>query len=61
MEEYLSIKGCNCGRSYCDFFGAGIGERGQSFSRKDVEEMLRDSRKLVKHLEKILKKKTKSV
>jgi len=42
LEEFLGISACDCYREWCQFFGGGIGEYGESFSRKQLEQELKD-------------------
>jgi hypothetical protein len=62
IDEYLSIKKCDCGRSYCKFFSGLIGESGESFSVnaieheiREIEEFKKGSAKALKHLKSLLK------
>lgn len=54
IEEILSLEPCDCGRPWCQFFGAGIGEYGQSFSREEIEDLLEGMPKIERHLRAIL-------
>ena len=55
IEDLLELEKCNCGREYCQFFSAGMGESGSSFSRKELLKIRRELPKLKKHLDKLLK------
>lgn len=61
IDDLLTLKKCDCGRSYCDFFAGGVGEYGQSFSKKEVIEMLGRVSELKQHLHTLLKKPSKKV
>jgi len=54
LKELLTIDKCNCGREYCDFFGGGVGDNGSSFSKEEIEEMVKILPKVTAHLEKLL-------
>ena len=41
-DEILSIQKCNCGRSYCQFFGGGVNNNGTSFSTQKIQEIIDD-------------------
>jgi len=56
IYQFLSIHKCDCMRPWCDYFAPGVGENGTSFSKKETKELLRDAKKLIKVLERELKK-----
>lgn len=41
MDDF-ELEKCDCGRSYCEFFAAGYGEYGTSFSREELENMQKE-------------------
>lgn len=54
ISDYLSINKCNCHLSWCDYFGGNLGDKGMSFTKDEIVEMLEDAKQLVKHLESII-------
>ena len=65
LNDYLSIHPCDCGRSYCKFFGPGIGERGRTFTastlayelqefKEFVDELQAKAPEIIEHLTKLL-------
>jgi hypothetical protein len=66
IDEYLSIKTCDCGRKDCLFFSGLIDDFGCSFSEADIkyeikclEQFVKKSNDAIKHLKKLLKKPSK--
>ena len=55
MENYLSIKKCDCGRSWCKYFGAGIGEYGESYTVGQLSSLYDNLVKEKENLEKGIK------
>jgi len=54
IRELLKLYKCNCGRSWCDFFNPAEEDKGISYTREEVEKILRDLPKVEKHLRNLL-------
>lgn len=61
-QEILSIEKCGCGRPFCGFFGAGVGDSGASFTKDQLNQALLDKiedhkncERAINHLKELLK------
>jgi hypothetical protein len=53
IEVTESVKPCDCGRNYCEFFDAGAGELGMSFNREELLSELNDIPGEIERLERL--------
>jgi len=42
LNGLLALHKCDCGREWCNFFAPGVGEYGASYSREQVEYLLKE-------------------
>lgn len=56
VENLMDLRVCDCGREYCQFFSAGEGEWGSSYSRGTVESILKHLPDIKNHLTELLEK-----
>jgi len=55
IEDFITFaEKCNCGRSHCYVFCGGIGERGLSLSKSELEDILNNLPRLKKKIEELL-------
>ena len=60
MKDYTSIQKCNCGRSGCQFFSGAIDDRGSSYTKENLQEIIKELKeynfeKQIEHLSNLLK------
>ena len=59
IDSLLDLEPCGCGRLGCEFFTGSEGEWGASYSKDHIKSLLRQLPKVQKHLERLLKERTK--